>query len=127
MLELCAWWFSYPSRLCSLGMAWFSDLSWKRGLGWSYRLVAQWSEYQRLKLEALGLIPSGCSVVLFCFSQLTFLCIQNWVMSMSALVQVAAITGTLVEVAAIISALVQFGRYHWCSSTVGCYHWCSST
>ena len=33
-------------------------------------------------------------------------------MSMSALVQVAAITGALVQVAAIISVLVQFGCYH---------------
>ena len=33
-------------------------------------------------------------------------------MSMSALVQVAAINGALVQVAAIISALVQLGCYH---------------
>ena len=59
--------------------------------------------------------------------QLTSLCLQNWMMSMSALVQVAAINGALVQVAAIISALVQFGCYHWCSSTGGCYHQCSST
>ena len=49
---------------------------------------------QRLKLEALGLIPGGC-LILFSFSQLTSLCLQNWMMSMSALVQVAAITGCL--------------------------------
>ena len=33
-------------------------------------------------------------------------------MSMSVLVQVAAINGALVQAAAIISALVQFGCYH---------------
>ena len=33
-------------------------------------------------------------------------------MSMSALVQVAAINGALVQAATIISALVQFGCYH---------------
>ena len=76
--------------------------------------MAQWSERQRLKLDALGSIPGGCPV-LFTFSQLTCtsLRLQNWMMSMSALVQVATIT----------DALVQFGR----SSTVGCYHQCSST
>ena len=74
-------------------------------------VVAQWSEHQRLKLEALGSIPGGCPV-LFLFQQLTSLCLQNWMMSMSALVQVAAINGALVQVAAIISALVQLGCYH---------------
>ena len=39
-------------------------------------------------------------------------CLQNWMMSMSALVQEAAINGALVQAAAIISALVQFGCYH---------------
>ena len=43
----------------------------------------------------------------FLFQQLTPLCLQTWMMSMSA--------------------LVQFGCYHWCSSTGGCYHQCSST
>ena len=37
-----------------------------------------------------------------------FLCLQNWMMSMSALVQVATITGSLVQVAC----------YQQCSSTV---------
>ena len=48
----------------------------------------------------------------FLFQQLTSLCLQNWMMSMSALVQVAAINGAPVQAAAIISALVQFGCYH---------------
>ena len=48
----------------------------------------------------------------FLFQQLTSLCLQNWMMSMSALVQVAAINGALVQAAAIISALVQLGCYH---------------
>ena len=50
----------------------------------------------------------------FLFQQLTSLCLQNWMMSMSALVQVAAISMVLsiVQAAAIISALVQFGCYH---------------
>ena len=43
---------------------------------------------------------------------------KMYMMSVSALVQVAATTGALVQVAAIISALVQLGCYHWCSSTV---------
>ena len=49
---------------------------------------------------------------LFLFQRLTSLCLQNWMMSTSALVQVAAISGALVQAAAIISALVQFGCYH---------------
>ena len=39
-------------------------------------------------------------------------CTLVYNMSMSALVQVAAINGALVQVAAIISALVQLGCYH---------------
>ena len=40
------------------------------------------------------------------------LCTLVYNMSMSALVQVAAVTGALVQVAAIISALVQLGCHH---------------
>ena len=74
-----------------------------------------------------GSIPSGYPIYFSLSANLLPFVYGNRVMSMSALVQVAAITGALVQVAAIISALVQFGCYHWCSSTVGYYHQCSST
>ena len=60
----------------------------------------------------LDSVPSGCPIS-FSFSQLISLCLQNEMITMSALVQVAAITGDLVQVSAITSALVQFGCYHW--------------
>ena len=52
--------------------------------------MAQWSEHQRLKLEVLGSIPGG-HPVLFSFSIITSLCLHNWMMSMSALVQLSLI------------------------------------
>ena len=48
----------------------------------------------------LGFDPGGCPI-LFSFNQLTSLCLQNWMMSVSALVHVAAMTGALVQEAAI--------------------------
>ena len=73
----------------------------------TYHMYMYMYMYMRLKLEALGSVLDGCPI-LFSFSQRTSLCWQNRMMFMSALVQVAAVTGALVQVAAIISALVQF-------------------
>ena len=64
MLELYAWWFSYPGRHyknTSLGMG-LSIASKLEGecLGGCGVVVAQWSEHWRLKPEALGSVPGGC-------------------------------------------------------------------
>ena len=36
--------------------------------GWLWGAVAQWPEYLQLEREVLGLIPSGCPILLFFFS-----------------------------------------------------------
>ena len=70
-------------------------------------VVAQWSEHQWLRLEALGSITSGCPILSLSVNLLP--CLQNW---MIHCIYECSSTG---------------GCYHWCSSTGGCYHMCSST
>ena len=70
-------------------------------------VVAQWSEHQWLKLEALGSITSGCPILSLSANLLP--CLQKW---MIHCIYECSSTG---------------GCYHWCSSTGGCYHQCSST
>ena len=76
-------------------------------------VYGSWNSQKKFQDLGSSMSPQGCLIRESCsYHKGHQECTLVYNMSMSALVQVAAINGALVQVAAIISALVQLGCHH---------------